>query len=210
MKLFIATPCHRGTKEMLDEIHRWTTYTVEVLKLKDPQLGVVSNCPWLDCARADLVSAFMGTQCTHLLFRDDDVYFEPSILQGLIDMQTPIAIAPYVTAVGDPQWTVVLEPGGRIAYAGLGAALIQRQVFDNIAIRNPDLRYTQGGEQRIGYFMHQIVTAGGVRIMLKEDHAFYRRAYEAGYYPKALEGARIMHGGRTEEWHAPDTHTPEV
>jgi hypothetical protein len=43
--------------------------------------------------------------------------------------------------------------------------------------------------------MHVIRSVYGVQRLLKEDHAFYHRARECGYWIEAVEGVKTWHAG---------------
>jgi hypothetical protein len=184
MTICIATPCHRGSDEALGAIANWSAALVQALKLEGAQLALVSNCPWLDAARADLVAAFLNTSCTHILFRDDDIFFEPDVLRRMLDAKAPIIVAPYRIRLPPHTW----------ATGGLGAALIRRDVIEALRDQHPELRYYQEGEERCGLFHHMFVGQSTERRLLKEDHAFFHRVRGAGYSVVECAGARVRHG----------------
>lgn len=197
--ILFATPSHKCSDEQLGELARWAVRMAQALQLTEAKLSVVSNCPWLDCARADLVAEFLKSSCTHLFFRDDDIDLAPDVVAGLLKMQRPIAVAPYRMRSKPHAWALTMEDD-RIVSAGLGAALIERGVIEMMVRRNPDLEYFQDGDKRCALFHHMLVGAGEGRTMLKEDHAFFARARACGFEVDALRGAVVNHGGIVSTW----------
>jgi hypothetical protein len=193
MKIFVATPCHRCTLEKRQELTRWSGVLLDACKLPG-QLGIVENCPWLDCARADLVAAFLQSDCTHLLFRDDDIEFDAGVLRGLLDAGAPIASAPYKNRTPPHVWVT----------QGLGAVLIERRLLEWMVRFYPELRYMQDGEERCGLFHHMFYGMGSRRVLLKEDAAFFKRLEQMGYW-SVLVPAAVTHGGIQSVW--PDANT---
>jgi hypothetical protein len=201
MTVFFATPCHRGSEKLLAEIAQWNATTSAALGLKGACGSIVSNCPWLDAARADLVSHFLKSDCRWLFFRDDDNFIEPKMLQRMIDADKPILVAPYKTRTPPYNWTVRLDAHGHVAAAGLGVTLIRRDVIDRLYANNKSLEYRQNGELRVALFMHMLVPhTDGTQLLLKEDHAFFWRVREAGYTIETLRPAEVRHGDIESTW----------
>ena len=193
--IFFATPCHKATDEALRGIHRWCAETAQALSIQGAELGVVSNCPWIDAARSDLVARFMRSSCSWLFFRDDDNFIEPSTLGRMMKLDKPLIIVPYRSRLEPHDWTFQTNASGEIIRAGLGLTLIHRKVIVALYKAHPELEFIQSdGCRAFALFQHEIALIDGVRRLLKEDHTFFARARRAGYRIAALEGAEATHG----------------
>lgn len=178
MSVFFATPSHKGD---VGSIANWGASMAAVLKLAGASCGIVSNCPWLDAARADLIAAFLKSDCESLFFRDDDISIEPSTLRAMLDLNRPIVSIPYRMRQVPHAWVT----------SGLGCVLMQRRVINDMVMAYPELGYDQDGSSRWALF-HPILEN---RRLLKEDQAFFLRAKRIGFSPDLLEGYQIDHGG---------------
>lgn len=187
--IHVATPSHRASDSVIKSLTEWGTSMLKAIGAAGA-VSIVPNCPWLDCARADLAAGFMGAGCDLLFFRDDDIYIEPSVLEGLISLDAPIAVAPYRTRHHPHNWSE----------GGLGCTLIQRRVMEVLYERYPTYdqvgAYDQEGGVRSMMFTHLLVG----RKLLKEDQAFYYRAAECGFKPVELIGAEVTHGIVSSKW----------
>ena len=201
MSVFFATPIHRGTKADAQAAAQWGATVTGTLGLVGSSVGLINNCPWLDCARADLVMNFLKSSCQYLFFRDDDNWIEPAGVQAMLDLSKawPIVIAPYVGGMPPHDWTHQIDTRGGIISAGLGLTLIKRYVIEEMIKAHPELTYDQDGVETYGLFIHEIVDGK----LLKEDHAFFRRARMLGYYPGAVEGVTTWHGAISATWPGP-------
>jgi len=190
--IFVATPYHRATKVDVDllteRVQRITFGYKAVLK-------VVGNCPWLDCARADLVYDFLDGDADDLFFIDDDIDIDRSVFIRMMYENKPIVIAPYRTRLPPNDWAVV-HNGKDVIAAGLGCTLIKREVIEVMVDQFPELIYDQDGHQQSALFLHTIVNDK----LLKEDHAFFYRANQCGFPIHALDKATVNHNGTISTW----------
>jgi hypothetical protein len=189
-RIFVATPCHRCDHERVKELATWARQTLESSGLQGT-LGVVTNCPWLDAARADLVAAFTASDCTHLLFRDDDIDFSGATLKSMVLSSggRSIVRVPYRERLAPHNW----------AREGLGCCLIPRGVIERMIAHFPELRYMQNGEERFALFHHMFSGLGDQRILLKEDAAFFARSRQV-FAPVVDISAEVTHGGVVSNW----------
>jgi hypothetical protein len=208
VSVFFATPSHKCSDTQLGELLYWAQNVANKLKLDSAGVSVVSNCPWLDEARASLVSSFLAGPCRYLFFRDDDIFIGPDVLKGLMDLNVPIAIAPYRWRIKPHPWALRME-WSVITKSGLGACLIQRHVIERMVERYSkwtpfgieDLTYDESGSSRVGLFDPIYVPMpGGKRERVREDHAFFYRAAQCGFGIDALLGAVVNHGGCVSRW----------
>lgn len=207
-KIFIATPIHRAGVEQVAAASDWARRILDPLGIPG-QLGLVTNCPWLDCARADLVAAFLRSDCTHLLFRDDDIDFPPSVLQRMISAGEPLVAVPYRMRHPPHAWAVTeIGFGPTITLVGLGATLITAEALRDV--HRWGTCYYQDGEPRTGAFIHHPYLMAGRFHLLKEDHAFFYRAHlYAGLDVTLIPGA-VSHAGVKSEWPDPSPRNQTV
>jgi hypothetical protein len=196
MRLFIGTPSHKGDPRVCVD---WVTRLVQRLGIDlSAQVSIVAQCPWLDIARSLLVQEFLASDCTHLLFRDDDIEFEPETLRTLLTTKAPLACIPYRMRLAPHEWAVAAI--GDQFYPGLGCALIERSVLERLVALYPELAYEQDGKTLHAFFLHTFIEDGGKRRLLKEDHAFWHRCHGIGAHVQLLPG-RVVHAGVESLFH---------
>jgi hypothetical protein len=80
-----------------DQVHPLTmAATVSpVLQRYGGQLGLEIGCPWIDIARTNLVARFLASAEELLMFVDADVWFEPSVVQSMIDARADVLTCTY-------------------------------------------------------------------------------------------------------------------
>jgi hypothetical protein len=94
-KLFVATPCYGGmcnglyTKSCLDLQAMCAAHGIEI------KFSFLFNESLITRARAYLADEFIRSGCTHMLFIDSDIHFEPSHVLTLLAMDKDISGAPY-------------------------------------------------------------------------------------------------------------------
>ena len=89
-KLFVATPCYGAMVT--------NSYFQSMLQLVQMYNSEVFTIPFeslIPRARNVCVSAFMKSDCTHLLFIDADISFNAKDIQGMIDTQKEIIAGVY-------------------------------------------------------------------------------------------------------------------
>jgi hypothetical protein len=94
-KLFVATPCYGGqclglyTKSILDLQATCIQYGIEC------RFSFIFNESLITRARNYLVDEFLRSGCTHLLFIDADIQFNPQDILALLALDFDIAGGPY-------------------------------------------------------------------------------------------------------------------
>jgi hypothetical protein len=94
-KLFVATPCYGGqclglyTKSILDLQATCIQYGIEC------RFSFIFNESLITRARNYLVDEFLRSGCTHLLFIDADIQFNPQDILALLALDLDIAGGPY-------------------------------------------------------------------------------------------------------------------
>jgi hypothetical protein len=94
-KLFVATPMYGGMnhgmymKSCLDLQSILTRYGVEV------KFSFLFNESLITRARNYLVDEFLRSECTHMLFIDSDIHFNPQDVIALMALDKDVIGAPY-------------------------------------------------------------------------------------------------------------------
>lgn len=94
-KIFVATPCYGGmnvglyTKSCLDLQATCMQYGIEV------RFSFIFNESLITRARNYLVDEFLRSNCSHLLFIDSDIQFDPQDVLALLALDKEIAGGPY-------------------------------------------------------------------------------------------------------------------
>ncbi len=161
--IFIATPCFGAQVTQ--------TYMQSVISLMhycagrniDLTLALLGHDALITRSRNTLVSAFMGTEATHILFIDADIGFEPEQLERMLAADKPLVAGIYplkvrdwsrldeatppdqatLHYVGEPR-THDAEWDGDFAvgdYAGTGFMLIRRDCVLSLQAAYPELTY---------------------------------------------------------------------
>jgi hypothetical protein len=80
-----------------DNVHPLTmAATVSpILQQHGGQLGLEIGCPWIDIARTNIISQFLRSNETHLLFVDSDVWFDSSIVVVMMQECTDVLTCTY-------------------------------------------------------------------------------------------------------------------
>jgi hypothetical protein len=146
-------------------------------------------------ARNRLAADFMeSVDCTHLLFIDSDVVFEPEHIVRLLSHDEAIVGGLYALKTGAFHWCVdgILKPRQdglvEVRHTGAGFMAVKREVFERmIEAFGPEIGYTaydcEGGRTehdffRVGVFHEQ---ENKVSRLYSEDWGFCERARELGY-----------------------------
>jgi len=104
-------------------------------------------------SRNILTAEFLKSDCTHLLFIDCDLIFSAEQIARLLSHDLPIVHGFYPKKQEGPvAWVVNAWPGNPepsasglvpVRYAGTGFLLIERQVFERMAIAYPAIQYRE-------------------------------------------------------------------
>jgi len=134
---------------------------------------------------------------THILFIDDDMSFEPQVLDIMLGRRQPVVAVNYLIKKFPPEFVAVAENGRRIitddksaglqeiAYTGFGVSLFETQVF----AKTPQ-----------PWFQPEFVPEAD--SYTTEDNPFYRRVREAGFkcYIDHDASKLVTHIGGTVSW----------
>lgn len=155
------------------------------------------NKPIPDC-RNILVENALKTQATHFLLIDDDVIMPVGSLKKMIEADTDIVFIDYPMHYEGERWgnmgTCTYDEwlpgddwrGKPIAWAGLGCALIKREVFEKMekpCFRLLDKAFLRDDKGKIIWKPEDVKLGGG-----GEDSYFFIEAQKLGFKVKQIEG----------------------
>ena len=212
VKLFIATPAfgHQVT----------TNYANSLLKFvstSHPRLAVASavhmqsGMALVTQARNNCVAYFLNSDCTHFLFIDADIGFEPDAIYRLIEKDVPLCLTPYpvkgygannqlqfIVHFPDKDNVRIQKDGFAEIVAGpTGFMMIKREVFEKLAEKYPERKTVN--KQLVG---------NKVETMEKGWYTFFETAQdpENGYLGEDIAFCRLWTniGGKIYA----DTQTP--
>lgn len=163
----------------------------------DVKLDVVESSNWIT-NREQLAKRALDANMTHLMFLDDDMTFEPTLLETMLGRRHDVVCTNYlIKTIPATDFVAVGLDGKRvptmkdstgivpIAYSGFGASVFSTEVFRKVPQPwfQPDF---------------DLVTSS----YTTEDNPFYRKAREAGYtiYLDHDASKQIAHVG-SKAWH---------
>lgn len=210
-KVFIALPCydHKVGVKLALSIAAFTRMTVDYGV--NIHYGYVAGCSMVTKARNILVDEFLKTDCTHLMFIDADIGFEPISIFRLLawagDPKKGI-VAGVPTSRNPPiDYLVTLDMEGNQATFnkdGLVKArrittafmMIRRDVFEKLKDMHPEWEYDDVKLEKHFYSYFDFKsTPGGY---LGEDFLFCDRVREAGFEIWADPAIKLEHMGVIE------------
>lgn len=208
-KVFIATPAYEGKVTIqhfvscLRALRDLPKHGIELMFNSQGGDGLIGR------TRAVMVGAFMATDCTHLMFIDSDIGFEPDYINQMIDSDHPIVCGVYrkrQTELSFPfrpldvKEALMVRGAMEIKYAPTGFMLIRRDVIERMIAAYPERR-CQLGEggwfaeiNRFGYdlFPTPIDSDG---VYLSEDYGFCKLWREIGGTVWMIPHFTLIHTG---------------
>lgn len=212
IKLFIATPAfgHQVTTNYANSLLKFVSTTHPRLAVSSA-IHMQSGMALVTQARNNCVAYFLNSECTHFLFIDADIGFEPDAIYRLIEKDLPLCLTPYpVKGYGkDYQLQFIVhfpdKDNVRIDKDGFteitagptGFMMIKREVFEKLAEKYPERKTVN--KQLVG---------NKVEIMEKGWYTFFETAQdpENGYLGEDIAFCRLWTniGGKIYA----DTQTP--
>jgi len=212
IKLFIATPAfgHQVTTNYANSLLKFVSTAHPRLAVSSA-IHMQSGMALVTQARNNCVSYFLNSECTHFLFIDADIGFEPEAIYRLIEKDVPLALTPYpVKGYGkDHQLQFIVhfpdKDNVRIQKDGFteitagptGFMMIKREVFEKLAEKYPERKTVN--KQLVG---------NRVQTMEKGWYTFFESAQdpENGYLGEDISFCRLWTniGGKIYA----DTQTP--
>jgi hypothetical protein len=212
IKLFIATPAfgHQVTTNYANSLLKFVSTSHPTLAVSSA-VHMQSGMALVTQARNNCVSYFLNSGCSHFLFIDADIGFEPEAIYRLIEKDVPLCLTPYpVKGYGkDYQLQFIvhfpdkdnvrIDKGGftEITAGPTGFMMIKREVFEKLAEKYPERKTVN--KQLVG---------NKVETMEKGWYTFFETAQdpENGYLGEDIAFCRLWTniGGKIYA----DTQTP--
>ena len=212
VKLFIATPAfgHQVTTNYANSLLKFVSTSHPRLAVSSA-VHLQSGMALVTQARNNCVAYFLNSDCTHFLFIDADIGFEPEAIFRLIEKDVPLCLTPYpVKGYGkDNQLQFIVhfpdKDNVRIDKDGFaeimagptGFMMIKREVFEKLAEKYPERKTVN--KQLVG---------NKVETMEKGWYTFFETAQdpENGYLGEDIAFCRLWTniGGKIYA----DTQTP--
>lgn len=212
VKLFIATPAfgHQVTTNYANSLLKFVSTPHPTLAVSSA-IHMQSGMALVTQARNNCVAYFLNSECTHFLFIDADIGFEPEAIYRLIEKDVPLCLTPYpVKGYGkDHQLQFIvhfpdkdnvrIDKGGftEITAGPTGFMMIKREVFEKLAEKYPERKTVN--KQLVG---------NKVETMEKGWYTFFETAQdpENGYLGEDIAFCRLWTniGGKIYA----DTQTP--
>ena len=212
VKLFIATPAfgHQVTTNYANSLLKFVSTSHPKLAVSSA-VHLQSGMALVTQARNNCVSYFLNSGCTHFLFIDADIGFEPDAIYRLIEKDVPLCLTPYpvkgygannqlqfIVHFPDKDNVRIQKDGFAEITAGpTGFMMIKREVFEKLAEKYPERKTVN--KQLVG---------NKVETMEKGWYTFFETAQdpENGYLGEDIAFCRLWTniGGKIYA----DTQTP--
>lgn len=200
MEVFIATPSYSG-QLCCEYQHSMASAIRELIYANIPvQQQVKSGNPFIDRARNELVTSFLKTSATDLLFVDDDVGFDANVITRVLSYPQEIVagLVPKRDPTNDSCFhqdalTGVIENGlFQSLEAPTAFMRIKRSVFAKLDDAYPEYKTMDTAASDIPYFQTGIYKGGFVG----EDIFFCRQWCALGEYLWIDSDITFTHTGR--------------
>jgi hypothetical protein len=212
VKLFIATPAfgHQVTTNYANSLLKFVSTSHPRLAVSSA-VHLQSGMALVTQARNNCVAYFLNSDCTHFLFIDADIGFEPDAIYRLIEKDVPLCLTPYpvkgygannqlqfIVHFPDKDNVRIQKDGFAEIVAGpTGFMMIKREVFEKLAEKYPERKTVN--KQLVG---------NKVETMEKGWYTFFETAQdpENGYLGEDIAFCRLWTniGGKIYA----DTQTP--
>ena len=212
VKLFIATPAfgHQVTTNYANSLLKFVSTSHPRLAVSSA-VHMQSGMALVTQARNNCVAYFLNSDCTHFLFIDADIGFEPDAIYRLLEKDVPLCLTPYpvkgygannqlqfIVHFPDKDNVRIDKDGFAEITAGpTGFMLIKREVFEKLAEKYPERKTVN--KQLVG---------NKVETMEKGWYTFFETAQdpENGYLGEDIAFCRLWTniGGKIYA----DTQTP--
>jgi hypothetical protein len=176
-KLFVATPCFGGNlayeyvNSLLELLYVCMTNGV------NSEIHLAANESLIPRGRNHMVSAFMASECTHMIFIDADIQFKAMDIMKMIAKNKNIIVGAYPLKSMPPEYVVNLKEEDAKADSGLevmevldagtGFMMMNRGVFETMKENFPELHYTSDLER--GYLLGEQIKDEELMNRLKDN-----------------------------------------
>ncbi len=179
MKIMLAIPTYDG-KIGIKSAFEFASLSLVLKKLDiGLELAQVSGCAIVSKTRNLLVTQFMKSNCTHLLFVDADIVWTASNVLKLLDKKVDIVSGLYKSRVEGKGVFLQLHKEQsnkdllRVNAVGAGFMFIARYVLQEMIDKRPELAYDEH------HALFDFELKDGKYI--GEDYTFCHRAIENGF-----------------------------
>jgi len=212
--LFVAIPTRHGIRA---ETSAAITDTVIEIKRAMPKsvISYLPGCSDIRIARSDLAYVFLKSECTKMLFIDDDLLFSKQTVGDLFNAHGDIVCAAYQKRMPPHGYALLLEQGQKhpreakrrkegdnvfleVMAVGCGLMMIDRRVIEGLYAKHKGTHldyYTVEEERRCLIFQAENWLFGGKFRAMGEDFSFCLRAREAGFKVEVIVNAETDHAG---------------
>jgi len=153
VKLFIATPAfgHQVTTNYMNSVMRFVSTTHPRINVSTA-IHLQSGMALVTQARNNCVASFLKSDCTHFLFIDADIGFEPEAIYRLLEKDEDVCLTPYAVKGFGANYglqfivhfpnreNVKLDKNGfvEITAGPTGFMMIKREAFEKMKKAYPD------------------------------------------------------------------------
>ena len=234
IRLLIATHTHGSVTPAYAQSLANATAFLAVHGL--PHCVMLFEDSLVDRGRDRAAATLLESDCTHLLFIDADIEFEPKAIARLLAMDKELVVGAYRKKNERGEFAISFLPDAgtnleecpetgvvKIARAGTGFMLIKRTVFERLTEAMPELNYTDHSEiaepRKMTAFFEHIVKDGR---RWSEDYTFCERWRAIGgdiwldpyiklghWGPNPWRGSILDHIHTADEAKAPAEETVE-
>ncbi len=190
-KIFLATPAYDGKVHVQYAISLAETHTYLLQNGINLDIRINTSGSFLVAERNRLITAFLETDCTHMLFVDSDLGWPAQSVKVLLDYDEEFVCGVYPTkrencfifrpALKDDK-SLIISPKNLVEmeYVPAGFMLIKRNVIEKLCERFQDQHYIpKDPDQKPGYCLFNTEVWEGE--FWGEDYLFCRRVRECGF-----------------------------
>lgn len=205
-KIFIGIPNYGGVKALT-----FGTIVQAIGSIGcNIQLSLYPDCALIAFARSELLGRFLRSDCSHMLFIDCDISFDPSLINRMLGTNKDVITAvyssrhpPYDVKINKSESSKIIKVNRErlieIHSTGLGCTLISRRAVEETCKFFPELEYfSDGGSKSYALFLEAVRPAPPDNIpkFMGEDIMFYWRLRDAGFPAYAMVDAVVKHDNR--------------
>lgn len=191
--VFFATPCYGG---MLTDQYFLSMFKMSQLFMRHGinfRITTLRNESLISRARNILTAMFLESDCTHLMFIDSDIEFNPEDVIRALAYEKPVVVGAYPKKALPIQYAInfkfedietrkVRTQNGLIELldASTGFFLVSRQTIEKMVASYPELHYRSDSNidtkfDQYCYNLWDVYIDPKDRRLLSEDYGFCRR-----------------------------------
>ena len=194
LKVHIATPAYEG------KVHGAFAQSLMCAGYDLAKCGIKISCSivkngiFIDVARSVMVKQFLETDCTHLMFIDSDLGFDPNAIAPLVSSGLPVCGGAYRQRDKDVIWIVDLPDGKvncrdgwiQVDRMATGFMCIERSVLEVMSERADIFMLNRSECPFVFRIKHK---PGDPNIIVGEDFSFcddYMELYREGVFKEPI------------------------